>query len=151
MAVPVALDNGTGTLIVTGSLPDAPSFTADHLRLMQALAAHAGVALTNVQLVERLRHISLHDPLTDLPNRRQFLDNAQRATDSIATTPCTVGVLLLDLDRFKEINDALGHDVGDDLLREIGRRLHLEFGARGTVARLGGDEFAIVLARSTST
>jgi diguanylate cyclase (GGDEF)-like protein len=150
MAVPVALDNATGVLIVTGSLPDIPTFTADHLRLMQALAAHAGVALTNVQLVDQLRHISLHDALTDLPNRRQFLADAQWATDAIDSTPRTVGILLMDLDRFKEINDALGHDVGDDLLREIGQRLLVEFGARGTVARLGGDEFAIVIPDASS-
>jgi diguanylate cyclase (GGDEF)-like protein len=151
MAVPVALDDATGVLIVTGSLPDIPGFTADHLRLMQALAAHAAVALTNVRLVDRLRHIALHDALTDLPNRRQFLTEVQRATDAMAITPYTVGVLLLDLDQFNDVNDALGHDVGDDLLREIGRRLQVEFGGRGAVARLGGDEFAVVIARAEST
>ncbi|GGJ78493.1 hypothetical protein GCM10010123_05580 [Pilimelia anulata] len=151
MAVPVALNDATGVLIVTDSLPDLPTFTAEHLRLMQALAAHAGVALTNVRLVDRLRHIGLHDALTDLPNRRQFLAHLQDATDAITATPCTVGVLLLDLERFKEVNNALGHDVGDGLLREVARRLTARVGARGTVARLGGDEFAVVIPRAWST
>jgi diguanylate cyclase (GGDEF)-like protein len=151
MAVPVPLDDATGVLIVAGSMPDIPCFTADHLRLMQALAAHAAVALTNVRLVDRLRRIGLHDSLTGLPNRVQFLAELHRAVDDGGTAPHTVGVLLLDLDRFKEVNDALGHDVGDTLLIEMGHRLQEEFGARGTVARLGGDEFAIAVSHASST
>ncbi|MEV6844635.1 EAL domain-containing protein [Actinoplanes sp. NPDC051411] len=141
MAVPVALGNTTAVLIVTGSLPDIETFTPDHLRLMRALAAHAGVALTNVRLLERLRHISVTDALTGLPNRRKLLAELQQA----AEVPSTVGVLLLDLDRFKEVNDALGHTIGDRVLREVGNRLQHRFAGRGTVARLGGDEFAMII------
>lgn len=113
---------------------------------MQALAAHAGVALTNARLVERLRHISLHDTLTGLPNRRKLLADLRQA----AQAPGLVGVLLLDLDRFKEVNDALGHSIGDQVLREVGRRLRHRFGERGTIARLGGDEFAMIIANATA-
>ena len=143
MAVPVSLDGDAGVLVVTGSLKDIPTFLPDHLRLMQALAAHAGVALTNTRLVDRLRYIGLHDSLTDLPNRRQFRDEVQRAVAADSTG--IAAVLVLDLDRFKEVNDALGHDIGNDLLREVGRRLQTTLGARGTVARLGGDEFAVLI------
>jgi diguanylate cyclase (GGDEF)-like protein len=151
MAVPVALGDAAGVLIVTGSLPDVPTFTADHLRLMEALAAHAGVALTNVRLVERLRHIGLHDALTGLPNRRKLLADLQRTAEAPEPASGVAGVLLFDLDRFKEINDALGHVIGDQVLREIGRRLVEQFGDRATVARLGGDEFALAVPHADTT
>jgi diguanylate cyclase (GGDEF)-like protein len=141
MAVPVALGDTTAVLTVTGSMPDIETFTPEHLRLMQALAAHAGVALTNIRLVQRLRHLSVTDALTGLPNRRKLLADLGDATG----TPGVVGVLLLDLDRFKEVNDALGHAIGDQVLREVGNRLQHRFAGRGTVARLGGDEFAMII------
>ena len=144
IAVPVSLgDAARGVLIATDSLPDIATFAEAHLRLLQALANHAGVALTNVDLVDKLRHIALHDSLTDLPNRRSFLADVQRGLEGSA--PVASAVLLLDLDRFKEVNDALGHDMGDDLLREIGTRLERQLSGRGTVARLGGDEFAVLI------
>ena len=151
MAVPVALDDATGVLAVRDHLPELDAFMPEHLRLLEALAAHAGVALTNARLLDRLRHIGLHDALTGLPNRRQLLADLEGA---LAARPPTgvVGVLLFDLDRFQEINDALGHAVGDDVLREIGVRLRDRFGDRATVARLGGDEFALVVpAAATAT
>jgi diguanylate cyclase (GGDEF)-like protein len=146
----VALDDATAVLVVRDPLPELVAFTAEHLRLLEALAAHAGVALTNARLLDRLRHIGLHDALTGLPNRRQLLADLG---DALAARPQTgvVGVLLLDLDRFQEINDALGHAVGDDVLREVGVRLRDRFGDRATVARLGGDEFALVVPAATAT
>ncbi|WP_030439663.1 putative bifunctional diguanylate cyclase/phosphodiesterase [Actinoplanes subtropicus] len=143
MAVPVALDDAAGALVVTGTLPGT-THTGEHLRLLEALAAHAGVALTNARLLDRLRHIGLHDVLTGLPNRLSLLD-ALAAALGEAHEGHVVGVLLLDLDRFQEINDALGHAVGDRVLCEIGRRINDRFGGRATVARLGGDEFGLVI------
>ena len=144
MAVPVALDDATGVLVVTGTLPDLAAFAGEHLRLLEALAAHAGVALTNARLLDRLRHIGLHDALTGLPNRLSMLATLGEALDA-APPGRSVGVLLLDLDRFQEINDALGHAVGDRVLGEIGRRLERRFGGRAIVARFGGDEFGLIV------
>ena len=153
IAVPVPVGDGvTAVLLATDSLPDIPTFTAEHLRLLQAMANHASVALANSRLVERLRqeaaekeHLALHDPLTDLPNRRHLYRLLDAA---LAPEPhgsgCTA-VLMMDLDRFKEINDALGHDIGDALLCKVGERLRRRLDGRGTVARLGGDEFAMLL------
>jgi diguanylate cyclase (GGDEF)-like protein len=149
IAVPVPLGEGvTAVLLVADSLPDIPTFTEEHLRLLQAMANHASVALANARLVNRLREeaiekerLALHDPLTDLPNRRQLYRLLDAA---LAGEPCTA-VMMMDLDRFKEINDALGHDTGDALLREVGERLRRRLEGRGAVARLGGDEFAMLV------
>jgi len=149
MAVPVALDDAAGVLAVSEPLPELVSFTEEHLRLLQALAAHAGVALTNARLLDRLRHIALHDSLTGLPNRRTLLADLGDALDRRPASG-VLGVLLLDLDRFQEINDALGHAVGDDVLREVGARLRARFGDQATVARLSGDEFALLVPVATT-
>jgi diguanylate cyclase (GGDEF)-like protein len=85
------------------------------------------------------------DPLTDLPNRSAFRDSLERALISGKRSPELVAVLLMDVDRFKEINDTLGHYNGDLLLKRMGPRLRSVLRDQDTVARLGGDEFAILL------
>jgi diguanylate cyclase (GGDEF)-like protein len=84
------------------------------------------------------------DDLTGLPNRRLFFERLAGCLEP-SPTPNRLAVLMIDLDRFKEINDSLGHHVGDDVLRELGPRLTAAVGSNGTVARLGGDEFGLVL------
>ncbi len=96
-------------------------------------------------LIERLRHLALQDPLTGLANRTLL---TERLDDAIARgEPGTVGVILMDLDGFKLVNDAWGHAEGDLLLVEIARRLLATVRAGDTVARLGGDEFVVVCTR----
>src|SRR3954454_19068960 len=154
MAVPVPVGDGlTAVLLAIESLPDIPTFTEEHLRLLQAMANHASVALANARLVDRLRqeaiekeHLALHDPLTDLPNRRQLYRLLDTALAQEPQASAHTAVMMMDLDRFKEINDALGHDTGDTLLREVGERLRRRLSGRGAVARLGGDEFAMLVA-----
>jgi diguanylate cyclase (GGDEF)-like protein/PAS domain S-box-containing protein len=92
-----------------------------------------------------LRHQALHDSLTQLPNRTLLYDRLDHAVAG-AHQRRTFGLLLLDLDRFKEVNDSLGHHAGDVLLQEVGARLRSAVGPADTVARLGGDEFAILVA-----
>ena len=94
---------------------------------------------------ERSAHDACHDPLTSLPNRSLFRDRAHQAILASARHGHNTALLLIDLDRFKEINDTLGHHSGDLLLREVGPRLHRVLRESDTVARFGGDEFGILL------
>jgi diguanylate cyclase (GGDEF)-like protein len=94
---------------------------------------------------ERNRYQALHDPLTDLPNRTLFQDRTGAALRTAARSGATVAVLLLDLNRFKEVNDTLGHQYGDLLLLQVADRLRGSLHDAESVARLGGDEFAILL------
>ena len=91
-----------------------------------------------------LAHLAHHDPLTDLPNRLLFTDRAEQALASAQAHKRGCALLLLDLDHFKIINDSLGHNVGDQLLKGVGERLKGLFGPGVTLARLGGDEFAVL-------
>jgi diguanylate cyclase (GGDEF)-like protein len=94
---------------------------------------------------ERVEQQALHDELTGLPNRRQALDFLERALHQAHESGGRVGALFIDLDRFKLLNDSLGHEAGDGLLREVATRLRSTVGSGGLTARLGGDEFLVVL------
>lgn len=94
---------------------------------------------------EQMRHLAHHDPLTGLANRRLLSEHLQLALAAAKRHHRSVGVMLLDLDNFKLINDAFGHDAGDDLLQEVATRLSSSVRECDTVARLGGDEFVVLL------
>jgi diguanylate cyclase (GGDEF)-like protein len=109
--------------------------------LADALAGQAARALSVLRLQERLEHAATHDDTTGLPNRRlleEKMDESSRARAS------ALGVLFVDLDGFKNVNDQLGHAVGDEILREVARRLKATIREQDVVARYGGDEFVIV-------
>ena len=100
------------------------------------------------QAEERLAFLARHDSLTGLPNRTQFAEVSERALSREAAGEAATAVLCLDLDRFKAVNDTLGHPTGDALLRAVAGRLSETVGAEGLVARFGGDEFAVLVERT---
>ena len=104
--------------------------------------------IVNKQLLESNRELEFHalyDPLTSLPNRSLFRDRLSRGISLAESSNSELGLLLIDLDRFKDINDALGHDKGDYLLKELALLLQQYVYPNDTFARLGGDEFAMIL------
>jgi diguanylate cyclase (GGDEF)-like protein len=131
-----------------------PLFIAGVLALAGVLIVLLRYALASARQIDaqidalrssqaQAHHLSLHDSLTGLPNRYQLHQFLASQLDQ--QTPQPLALLSLDLDRFKPINDALGHAAGDQVLQEVGRRLHDAVAADGMVARLGGDEFIVVV------
>jgi diguanylate cyclase (GGDEF)-like protein len=120
------------------------SFTDDDLRFLENLASHLAAAIENERLVNELRHAAYHDRLTGLPNRERFTQAVDAAIAAARDGGHLAAVLLLDLDSFKDVNDAMGHDYGDELLIMVGTRLRDQGPDGGLAARMGADEFAML-------
>jgi diguanylate cyclase (GGDEF)-like protein len=128
------------------------TFTPEFAELLQRLVDNVSFALENFDRAdektradERIEYLASHDSLTNLPNREMFNGMLRRAIDAAARYQRQFALLFIDLDRFKVINDSLGHDAGDMLLVEIGDRLRRALRSSDVVARLGGDEFVVIL------
>src|SRR5690242_21540790 len=131
------------------------TFTPEFVELLERMTNNVSFALKNFDRAdekrkadERIEYLASHDSLTGLPNREMFngllrhtIENAQRYTRKFS-------LLFIDLDRFKVINDSLGHETGDMLLVEVAHRLRGTLRASDVVARLGGDEFVVILEKT---
>ena len=116
----------------------------DELAYLRAIATILGNALARLRTEERMRHEALHDPLTGLANRTLLRDRLEQALARSAREQLPTGVLFVDLDEFKFVNDRFGHAMGDAVLTEVADRLRAAVRPADTVARVGGDEFVVV-------
>jgi diguanylate cyclase (GGDEF)-like protein len=130
-----------GTFALYGPRPRCP--LPEHLALMQDGARLAGIAIERHRTMEKLTHDARHDALTGLPNRRAIFEHLAGALEYARGT-AKVAVLFVDLDGLKAMNDTLGHDRADEMLREIGERLSAALRVGDFVGRFGGDEFVVV-------
>ncbi len=120
-----------------------PKSNAD--ALAEICTSLAGIAIENHASEERIRYLAHYDGLTSLPNRFLFNEHLDRALHHGQRSGCKFAVLFIDLDKFKEINDTLGHDAGDLVLREIATRMRNCLRHTDTIARMGGDEFYVLV------
>jgi diguanylate cyclase (GGDEF)-like protein len=140
-----------GSLVVA-SRTAGRLFSERDQQVLLALAEHAKLALNDARTVDALQrsldsatHRATHDDLTGLPNRVLFLDRLEDALRRARRTGTTLAVVFVDIDEFKLVNDTLGHDLGDALLRAVAERLGRAVRSTDTAARFGGDEFALLL------
>src|SRR4051794_11721417 len=124
---------------------DEQRFTSSCFNFLQSLANILATAIDRKATEERLTYLAQFDPLTELPNRSLFLDRLQQAMEHAQRSQGRIAVVFADLDRFKIVNDTMGHSTGDRLLVQVAQRLKQCLRAGDTVARLGGDEFGIIL------
>jgi diguanylate cyclase (GGDEF)-like protein/PAS domain S-box-containing protein len=151
LSAPVMLE---GEVIGVIGVADAVSrrWEDDEVGFIATAALMVALAVEAAQRVEaegRIEQLAWYDPLTGLPNRNMLRENLRDALLSAATRKRRLAVLLIDLDRFKDVNDTLGHLVGDSLIKSAAEVLREIVGPMGTVARLGGDEFIILVEEFT--
>ncbi|MFW5826607.1 MAG: diguanylate cyclase domain-containing protein [Alkalispirochaeta sp.] len=152
LSVPLRVGDQTLGYFNLDNFADPTAFSSEDKEIAAAIGAQVSVALYRLVLEHRLReerkryqHMAHHDPLTDLGNRRLFMESLSRALSVAARQSSRVGVLFVDMNKFKAVNDSYGHDAGDFVLTETARRIRSCVRNGDVPARLGGDEFGVIL------
>jgi diguanylate cyclase (GGDEF)-like protein len=144
--IPIVVNDERVGLVV-GDVTDRPDRMLDDPELagrLRGVASQATIAIRNARLLEGIKHQALHDSLTGLPNRTLILDRIEQMQARSKRAGTEAAALFLDLDGFKHVNDTLGHEAGDRLLKSVAKRLVQTLRAGDTIARLGGDEFVVL-------
>jgi diguanylate cyclase (GGDEF)-like protein len=124
--------------------PDRLQSSTDLELRLRGLAGQAAIAITNARLIDEIRHQALHDHLTGLPNRFLVVDRAEQMLARAQRHSTDIALMFVDLDGFKDVNDSLGHHVGDQILKAVATRFSAVIRDTDTVGRLGGDEFVVL-------
>ena len=148
---PIPCGGETFATLAFSNLTPGPHrvFSNDDREVLRLMARSLGLIVEQRQLAGRLVFQARHDALTGLPNRTYFLELLESCLAERSGNKNVLAVLSIDLDRFKQINDTLGHSSGDRVLREVGCRLRQLLGPADCAGRMGGDEFAVVFAGRT--
>ena len=142
----VTLDDRNGAVGVLVLASDRPgAYAAADLGLAAALVGQGMVAYDNARLFSRVTELATTDSLTGVANRRRFFELAERSLAAAQAAGGPLTALMVDIDHFKRINDAHGHQVGDDVIKGVVQRMLAVLPASGLVARYGGEEFAVLL------
>ena len=144
VCLPLVVDDNVVALIVLFAAGRG-FFDEDELALLNELAADVSFALQSIARQEKLEYLSYYDALTGLPNRHLFIDRLAQQMRSRSGEPRMVALILLDLERFRNINETLGRHGGDELLKRVAQRLEHAFHGRDYLARIGADGFGVVI------
>lgn len=144
LLLPMFIKQHLAAVIVFGYTNEYKA-SEEELGLLRKFADHVAVALSNASWEERLYHQAHYDALTNLPNRALLTDRLEQAIARAQRNDSYVGVIFLDLDRFKVVNDSLGHSIGDLLLKEVASLLTKTVREVDTIVRFGGDEFVAII------
>ena len=147
LGVPLSAKNRVLGALVVKSYSDDARYAEQDVELLHFVSTQVAAAIERKRMDAWLHHIARHDPLTDLPNRELFHDHLTAALALARRDQTRLALLYLDLDTFKQVNDAWGHATGDLLLQEVTHRLKQCVRASDTVGRVGGDEFLVLLNR----
>lgn len=145
LGVPLKSHNGTIGVLMVKSYPGGVCYNEQDQELLQFVSTQIATAIERQQMQTRLQHMAQYDQLTNLPNRSLLYDRLKVALSNARRDQGQFSLLYIDLDKFKQVNDTLGHSIGDLLLKETATRLQSCVRESDTVARVGGDEFVILL------
>jgi diguanylate cyclase (GGDEF)-like protein/PAS domain S-box-containing protein len=145
LCIPVLAQGETMGVVHFQSTEEVPQFDPSELSFKTTFAGQVGLSIANIRLKGALRTQSVRDSLTGLYNRRYMEEALDREVRRASRAKKSVGILMIDLDHFKQFNDAYGHDAGDTVLREVARFLVKNVRAEDFVCRYGGEEFLIIL------
>jgi len=145
LCIPILAQGETLGILHLQATDDVPQMNASELSFKTTFAAQVGLSIANIRLREALRTQSVRDALTGLYNRRYLEETLEREMRRAARAEQSLGILMIDLDHFKNFNDTYGHDAGDVVLRETGASLTKGIRAEDFVCRFGGEEFVVIL------